>query len=166
MIKKLILLLLIALPVSVFAQKFGVVDEQAIISSLPDVKDVEAKLAEASKTYENELQKLTEEFNKKMTEFQALQKDTTTPESIKERRMQELQELDQKMQQFQNTAMEDLRRQQQQLMAPIQQKVIDAIKAVGQEGGYTLIFPMGVPYYQGTGVEDATNAVKAKLGIQ
>lgn len=165
MIKKLILALLIALPVSVFAQKFGVVDEQAIISSLPDVKNVESQLAEASKTYENELQKLTEEFNKKMTEFQALQKDTTTPESIKERRMQELQELDQKMQQFQNTAMEDLRRQQQQLMAPIQQKVIDAIKAVGQEGGYTFILPSGIPYYQGAGVEDATNAVKAKLGI-
>lgn len=166
MIKKLILAILIALPVSVFAQKFGVVDEQAILSSLPDVKNVESQIAEASKTYENELQKLNEEFNKKMTEFQALQKDTATPESIKERRLQELQELEQKMQQFNNTAMQDLSRQQQQLMAPIQQKIIDAIKAVGQEGGYTFILPMGIPYYQGTGVEDATSAVKAKLGIQ
>lgn len=165
MIKKLILALLFALPVSVFAQKFGVVDEQAILSSLPDVKNVETQLAEASKTYENELQKLNEEFNKKMTEFQALQKDTATPESIKERRLQELQELEQKMQQFNNTAMQDLQRQQQQLMAPIQQKVIDAIKAVGQEGGFTFILPMGIPYYQGPGVEDATSAVKAKLGI-
>lgn len=165
MIKKLILVLLLALPVSVFAQKFGVVDEQAILASLPDVKNVESQINEASKTYENELQKLTEEFNKKMTEFQALQKDTTTPESIKERRMQELQELDQKMQQFQNTALEDLRRQQQQLMEPVQKKVIDAIKAVGQEGGYTFILPIGIPYYQGVGVEDATGAVKAKLGI-
>lgn len=165
MIKKLFLVLLIALPISVFAQKFGVVDEQAIFDSLPDVKNVQTQIEEASKTYETELQKLTEEFNKKMTEFQALQQDTTTPESIKERRMQELQELDQKMQQFRNTAMQDLQRQQQQLMMPIQQKVIDAIKAVGQEGGYTLILPISIPYYQGVGVEDATPAVKAKLGI-
>ncbi len=80
--------------------------------------------------------------------------------------MQELHELDQKTQQFNNTAMDDLRRQHQHLMEPIQQKVIDAIKAVGQEGGYTFILPMGIPYYQGPGVEDATSAVKAKLGIQ
>ena len=59
----------------------------------------------------------------------------------------------------------DLQRQQQQLMAPIEQKVTDAIKAVGQEGSYTFIFQDGMALFAGSTVEDVTPAVKAKLGI-
>lgn len=166
MIKRLILAILIALPMSVFAQKFGVVDSENVITSLPDYTAMETQINEASKKYEDELSKLTEELNKKFTEYQALEKDATTPESIKERRMQEIQELDQKVQQFHNTAMQDLQRQRQQLMAPIQQKFLDACKAVGQEGNHTFIFPVGISLYDGAGVEDVTAAIKAKLGVK
>ena len=54
----------------------------------------------------------------------------------------------------------------QQLMAPIEQKVTDAIKAVGQEGSYTFIFQDGMALFAGSTVEDVTPAVKAKLGLK
>lgn len=166
MIKRLILAILIAMPMSIFAQKFGVVDSEGVITSMPSYAAMETQINEASKKYEDELAKLTEELNKKFTEYQALEKDTNTLESIKERRMQEIQELDQKVQQFHNTAMQDLQRQRQQLLAPIQQQFTEACKSVGQEGGFTFIFPIGISLYDGTGVEDVTAAVKAKLGVK
>ncbi|MDO5395685.1 MAG: OmpH family outer membrane protein, partial [Bacteroidales bacterium] len=72
----------------------------------------------------------------------------------------------QKVQAFNNTASQDLDKQQQQLMAPIQQKLVDAIKAVGQEGGYTFIFESALPAYIGGDVTDVTATVKGKLGIK
>lgn len=166
MIKKLLLAILIALPCTALAQKFGVFDTQAVLQALPELAAAQTQISEASKKYEDEFAKLNEEMNKKVTEFQTLSQDSTTPESIKQRRMEEMQELDNKIQQFRNTAMQDLQRQQEQLMAPIQQKVLEAVKAVGQEGSYTFIFENSVPVYFGTTVEDVTPAVKAKLGVK
>ena len=166
MIKKLLLAILIALPCSALAQKFGVVDVQAIFQAMPETTAAQTQLTEASKKYEDEFAKLNEEMNKKVTEFQTLSKDTTTPESIKQRRMEEMQELDNKIQQFRNTAAQDLQRQQEQLMAPIEQKINDAVKAVGQEGNYTFIIQNGVALYNGVTVEDVTPAVKTQLGIK
>lgn len=165
MIKKLILAIAFALPISIFAQKFGVVDVEAIITNMPEYTAVQTQINDASQKYQAELDKLNEEMNKKFTEYQALDQDATTPQSIKERRMQEIQDLDTKIKQFTNTASQDLQRQQMQLMAPVEQKFQDAIKSVGQEGNYTFIFQKGMALYDGTSVIDVTNDVKSKLGM-
>lgn len=166
MIKKLILAILFALPMSVFAQKFGVVDVEAIIPNMSEYAAVQTQVNAASQKYQEEFDKLQEEMNKKMSEFQNLEKDATTPESIKERRIQEMQELNEKINQFRNTATQDLQRQQQQLMAPVEQKFNDALKAVGQEGNFTFIFPLGVALYNGSDAIDVTADVKTKLGVK
>ena len=166
MIKKLILAVAIALalPVVANAQKFGIVNADEIITALPDFTKMQEQLTEASKSYEGEFKKLQDEFDKKYAEFQNLGNDT--PDSIKERRMSELQELNQKIQQFRNTAEQDLQRQQQTLMAPIEQKLMDAINAVGAEGGYTFIFQEGMAAFAGKDVVNVTSAVKTKLGVK
>lgn len=165
MIKKILLAILIALPFCGFAQgKFGTVDVQAIVQGMPEFAAMQTQLETSSKTYETEFQKLQEEFQKKYTEFQQL--DASTLESIKERRMQEIQELSQKIEQFRNTASQDLQRQQEQLMAPIQQKIQDAIKAVGDENNYTFIFETIAAAYVGRDVTDVTPLIKTKLGVK
>ena len=170
MIKKLLLAIAVALPMCAAAQtpKFGIVEVEPIFQSLPETTAAQNQITEASKKYEDEFAKLQEEFNKKYTEFQNLTKDTTTPESIKERRMQEIQDRAAKVDQFRQTASQDLQRQHEQLMAPIEQKLRDAIKAVGQEGGFTFVFPSdpGLILYQGNDVTDVTPLVKTKLGIK
>lgn len=168
MLKKIIIALLVALPLSAAAQKFGTVDIDQVISAMPEVAEMQTQLTEASKKYEAEFQKLVEELNKLVTEFQAIQNDANTPETIKERRMQDIQERQTKVEQFRTTATQDLQRQQEQLMAPIQAKMTEAIKAVGQEGGFSFVFPAdpGLVLYQGADVVDLTATVKAKLGIK
>lgn len=168
MFKKIVLAILVALPLSTFAQKFGVVDLEAVFTAMPESTAMQTQLTDTSKKYEEEFQKLQEEVNKLYADFQSIQNDASTPESIKERRMQEIQEKAQKVEQFRNTAAQDLERLRQSLMAPIQNKINDAVKTVGSEGAYTFIFPNepSLLLYTGTEVTDVTAAVKTKLGLK
>ena len=163
MIKKILVALAIALPSMAFAQKFAVVDAETIMPLMPETKAAEEKLQQASATFQNEFDKLREEIDKKYAEYQALPADT--PESIKERRQQEMQELDQKAQRFYQQAQQDLERQHMQLLQPVQEKLLNAIKTVGAEGGYSMVFPNGIALYVGTDIVDITDAVKTKLGL-
>ena len=165
MFKRIILAIAVILPMSAFAQKFGVVDIEPIFQAMPEFTQMSAQIEEASKKYETELGQLTEELNKLFAEYQNIADDPNTPASIKQRRMSEIEERNQKVQQFRNTAYQDLERLNQQLSQPIQQKLFDAIKAVGAEGDFTFIFPNGQAAYQGANVINVTDQVKAKLGI-
>lgn len=164
MIKKLFVAILIALPAIDSAQaKFGVVNSQQIFAELPETKEAETQMEAASAKFQSEFKVLQDEYNKVYTEFQNM--DANTPETIRQRRMTDIQEKSQRIGQFQQSASEDLDRMQQQLLAPIQQKIADAIKAVGQENNFTMIFDVTQPVYVGTDVVDATDLVKKKLGI-
>ena len=90
----------------------------------------------------------------------------TVPETIKMRRYEELQAMDQRIQSFRQVVEQDLAKKQEELFIPIQQKLMDAINAVGSENGFTYIFDANAAYYKGVGNEDVTPLVKAKLGIQ
>lgn len=165
MFKRIILAIAVILPMSAFAQKFGVVDLEPIFQAMPEYTQMNAQIEEASKKYESELGKLTEELNKLFAEYQSIAEDPNTPDAIKQRRMSEIQERDQKVAQFKSTAYQDLERLSQQLSQPIQQKLFDAVKAVGVDGDFTFIFPNGQAIYQGSSVINVTDQVKAKLGL-
>ncbi len=167
MIKKFLLAALVAFPMCIAAQtlKFGTINSQEIFNLMPEKATAEATLQSVADKYQTELNKLQEEFDKKYKDFQAL--DPSTPDGIKERRMQELQENSQKIQNFQQMASQDMQKQQETLLAPIMEKIQQAIQSVGLEGGYTFIYDLSIPcvVYTGAGAEDLTPQVKAKLGI-
>ena len=168
MIKKFLLAALVAFPMCIAAQtlKFGTVNSQEIFNLMPDKATAESTLQSVSEKYQTEFNNLQQEFEKKFKEYQEL--DPSTPQSIKDRRAQELQENQQKIQNFQQMAAQDLQKQQETLLAPITEKIQQAIQAVGAEGGYTFIYDLSIPcvVYTGTGAEDVTPQVKAKLGIK
>ena len=76
--------------------------------------------------------------------------------------------MQQKIQQSYQDNQQALGRASQEKMQAITTKVIDAIKAVGQEGGYVYIMDIagGVPYISTTLSTDVTAQVKAKLGLK
>lgn len=164
MIKKLIIAVLLMIPSMAFAQKFGTVDTESFMPNMPEIKEMQATLETTSKKYEDELANLRQKFQKELEDYQNLPADT--PESIKERRAQELQDLDQKMQQFYQNAQNEIQQTQVRLMQPIQDRVRQAINAVGAEGGFTFIFEKQMPVYVGTDAVDVTPLVKKKLNIQ
>jgi outer membrane protein len=170
MIKKILLAVLLAAPMCLSAQtlKFGTVNTQEVFNQMPDKATAENTLKETAAKYDAEGKKLQEAFAQLQADYEKLEADATTPKAIKDRRMQELQETYQKIQNFQQTAGQELQRSQEALLAPIMDKLQNAIKAVGAEGGYTFIYDMsmGVVLYAGNGAEDVTPLVKAKLGIK
>ncbi|MBO4977573.1 MAG: OmpH family outer membrane protein [Muribaculaceae bacterium] len=167
MFKKIFLAIALILPMTAMAQKFGVVDVDSIFTAMPEYTQMQTQLEQTSNQYQEEFNRLQEEVTRLITEYQAMAEDANTPQSIKERRIQEIQERDQRIQQFRNTAQQDIARQQEQLAAPIQQRLTDAIKSVGLEGGYTFILPNepSLLLYIGTDVTNVTSAVRAKLGL-
>lgn len=166
--KKLIALLLMLLPFAgaVNAQevKIAFVNTQEVFMVLPEVADMQKKLEDLNAKYKKELETMQGEYQKKYSDFIA-QQDSLT-ENIKVRRMQEVQDMQQRMDNFVQVAQQDVAKQQQDLLTPIQQKIQDAIKAVGAEKGYTYIIDPQVLLYQGSNAIDATQFVKAKLGLK
>lgn len=163
--KKLIVLLLMVLPLGVFAQegKIAFVNADQIITAMPELKGMESKIADLNEKYDKEFKQMQDEYQKKYTAFTS-QQDSLT-ENIRLRRLGELQDLQDRMQNFVEVAKQDVAKQQQDLFAPIQRKLQDAIKAVGDEKGYTYIINPQALLYTGSGATDATPFVKAKLGL-
>ena len=166
MLKKIALILLLIAPMSVFAQKFGHIKSQEILNIMPDYTKAQNEIKAEEKQYMDEIQRASDELNKKYAAFQEEQ--ANLPQNIKDRRMKELQELNEKGMQFQQDAQQQLNQSWMQMLEPIAKKVDDAIKAVGQAGGYVYIMDIagGVPYISTTLSTDVTAEVKAKLGLK
>ncbi len=164
--KKLLLMLVMLAPMAAFAQKFGHVNAQEIIQAMPEFTTARTEIDALQKQYEADLKSMQDELQKKSQAFEAEEK--TLPENIKQRRATELQEMYQKIQQSYQDNQQALAKASQDKMSVIQTKVLDAIKAVGQTGGYVYIMDVagGVPYISTTLSTDVTADVKAKLGIK
>ena len=82
MLKKIALVLLCALPISLMAQeaKLGHVNSQEILSLMPERATIEKTISDLQTQWESELVKMREEYNSKIKEYTA--KQATMPESI------------------------------------------------------------------------------------
>ena len=165
MLKKIALLLLLIAPMSVFAQKFGHVKFAEILTVMPEYTKAQTDIQAQQK--EDEMKRASDELTKKFTEYQ--QEQANLPKNIQERRQKELQELNEKGMQFQADAQQQLQKAYAEMMEPIYKKIDDAIKAVGQEGGYVYIFDLNrtdIPFVNESLSTDVTPAVKGKLGLK
>ena len=171
MLKKIALVMLLALPMGVFAQnlKFGHINAQEIITVMPEFTKAQNDIQNLEKQLTAELQRTQEEFNKKYQEFQqAIAKDSLPP-NIAERRQKELQDMMQRSEQFQQEAAQNMQKAQTELMAPISKKVEDAIKAVGEAENMVYIFDLArtsIPFVNEKLSVNVTPLVKAKLGLK
>lgn len=166
--KKLVLMFFMFAPLTMFAQKFGHVDLESIMKAMPEYAKATTDLQALQKQYTDELKSMEDEITKKGDEYQkAEQADPKMPDNIKKRHTEDVQQLYQKYQQAQQDDAQAFQKAQQEKMAPVQSKMLDAIKAVGQAGGYVYIMQSGsLPFISTTLSKDVTAEVKAKLGIK
>ena len=148
------------------APKFGHLNSQEVIQAMPEFTAARADMEKLTQQYEADLKSMQEELQKKAEAFE--KEEATLPENIKTRRNQELQDLYQRIQQTYQDNHQALAKAQQEKMQVITTKVTDAIKAVGQEGGYVYIMDTtaGIPFISTTLSTDVTAQVKAKLGLK
>jgi outer membrane protein len=165
--KKILILIMLVAPMSLLAQqKFGYVNSAEIIQLMPEFEKAQKELQELEKMYTDEFNAMRTELEKKGTEFEKMQKDSV-PQSILERRYEDLMQLQERIQQYGQEIQANLQRAEQEEMVAIHKILRDALEAVGKEGEYVCIFDLagGMPYVSTTLCDDLSAKVKTKLGI-
>ena len=167
MFKKFLLAVLVAAPLCMSAQtlKFGAVNPGEIFNVMPDVATANNTLKGVQDKYEAQAKPLQEELQKKQAELENLMKSNGN-DAVIETKQKEFEDLYTRYTNFMQKAQEDLQKQQETLLAPIQQKLMNAIQAVGAEGGYAGILDSSTLLYRGNNIEDVSAKVKAKLNIK
>ena len=156
------------MPLMLMAQaKIAVVNSQELFNLLPEKATAEAQLKALSDKYHAEYELLRGEFDKKYADYQTVAADASMPETIKDRRIQELQESDKKMREFERRAAEDIDARRTTLTRPITDKIQAAIKQAGEQGGLDLVLDTAVTpvAYTGPATVDLNPVVKAILGL-
>ena len=155
-------MLMLFAPLATFAQKFGHVDTQSIIQSLPDFSRANGEIEAIGKQYENELkasqdelQRLAEDYDKKKSSMNATQQ---------QEQETKLQEMYTRIQQQAQQNQQEFQKAQQEKLQPIFNKVRQAIETVGKSGGYVYIMETAnVLYINDTISKDLTAEVKAQI---
>ena len=163
--KKLLLLSLMAIvPMFAMAQmKFATVKLQEIFEMMPETIEANKTLAELAKKYEAENKTIKKEYEIKYTDY--VKSRNNMPQNIRARREQELMQISQAIEEFMMVAENDIKQQQELLMLPIKAKLMEAVKAVGDEAGYAFIIDDAQMLYKGVNFDDITVFVEAKLGL-
>ncbi len=152
-------------------QKVGHINTGVLIESTQDYKNAAATLEKLRVEKDSLLKNLYVEYQKKQAE--ADDKIRNTSQANKEAMDAELQKIgtdmrnmEERIQQSQQAAQEELGKKQQELFAPIQTKLRNAITAVAKEKGYNYILDVAagaVVYFEGG--DDLNADVLTKLGV-
>ena len=168
------LTLAVALMVSataVNAQKFGRVDLAAIVTNMTEYKEATANLEAYGRDLQDQLEQIQVEFNKLYADYE--KNVATYSDTVRQLKERELTELQQRFQDFQQLAQQDIAKKEAELMNPIYEKANEAVKQVSSAGGYIAIFSTtsdqpasaGLAYFDPAQLTDITSDVKAVLGI-
>lgn len=155
--------MMLCAPLTVFAQKFGHVDAQAVMQSLPEFIKARGEIEALSKQYENDMKAMQDEIQRKSDEYD---KSKSTMNATQQQEVEtNLQQMIQKFQQAYQDNQQALQKAQQEKMQPIMNKIMTAIRNVGKDGGYVYIMDVstGIPYISDTLSKDVTNDVKAEM---
>ncbi|MFH0761854.1 MAG: OmpH family outer membrane protein [Bacteroidota bacterium] len=158
----------LAATTTAFAQlKIGHIDSEKVMALMPE-RDSAAKVFEKYSVDLNKvLDEMQTEFTNKADQYN-LQKDSLS-QFIRQAKEAELLELQKKIGEYQTLAQQELQKKQNELLAPIIDKVKKAIKDVAIANKYTYILDTAygtVLYFPEDESMDVLPLVKAKLGIK
>ena len=167
MMKRMILAVgILSMAFALHAQKFGHVTSELLLQSMPEYDSAQTKLQELQQHYELEIERIQVEINKKIEEFN--QGEATMSDLIKEAKASDVQELQMRLQNYSQTAQQDLQSQSMLVIQPVMDKARSAIDEVAKEHGLIYVFDIsqGNPVYTSEDSLDMVPLVKAKLGVQ
>ena len=162
--KKLIIMLMLLAPMATFAQKFGHVDTEAIVQSLPDYSRAKGEVEAVAKQYENELQESQAELQRQAEDYD--KKKSSMNATQQQEMEQKLNDMYTKIQQQYQQSQQEIQKAQQEKMQPILNKVRQAIETVAKSGDYVYVMDVAagsVLYINENISKDLTAEVKAQI---
>ncbi len=157
---------------SASAQKLGRVDLAAIVPNMPEYTEAVSNLEALGKELSMQLEQMNVELNNKYADYE--KNVSTYSDSLRQMKERELMEMNQRLQDMQQYAQQDLQKKEADLMTPIYEKANAAVNKVAATGGYAVVFSTagdqassaGLAYFDPAQVKDITADVKKELGIQ
>ena len=132
---------------------------------MPEIKKSDSSLQAYQKQLEDQNQTMLNEYQTKVTDYQ--KNEATMPDAVKDVKQQELSDLQQRIQAFQQTAQDKFQQKKEELYSPILKKAEDAIKLVAKENNYSYVFDTSagaVVYAQDS--DNIMELVKKKLALK
>ena len=156
---------ILCMALAVNAQQFGHITSEQLLQAMPEYDSAQIKLQELRQQYDLEIERIQVEINKKIEEFN--QSETTMSDLIREAKASEIQEMQVRLQNFAQTAQQDLQQQGGLMMQPVMDKARGAINEIAKEKGLIYVFDLsqGNPVYTSEESLDMLPLVKAKLGL-
>jgi outer membrane protein len=148
------------------ARKFGHINSQDLLSQMPESDSAQAKIENLQQTYESTYEEMQVELNKKYENY--LKNRNTYTDLIRQTKEAEITEMQQRIQQFENVASQELQTQRNELLQPIIEKANKAIKEVAEDNNFIYVFDIsqGNPIYFSPESIDILPLVKAKMGLK
>lgn len=144
--------------------KFGYLNSNELLASMPESVAMQTELEDYAKKLENQLSDMQSEYERKVTEYQ--QNETTFSDLVKEDKIREIESIQKRMVDFQQSAQQSLAQKESELFTPIRDKAMEAIQVVAKEGNYTYIFDSGAgSFLYVDESENVISKVKSKLGM-
>lgn len=165
--KRILIAILIIAPLSLSAQKFAHFNSADIILNMKEYVTATEEIQAMAKQYEDDMKLMQEELQKKSEEYQKEQANLL--ENVRQRREQELQDLYQRLQQSYQDNQQALEKARQEKLGAINEKVLAAVKKVGESGGYIYVVDINtgaIPFVNSQLSTDVSNLIKKEVGIQ
>jgi outer membrane protein len=165
--KRLMIAILMIAPLSLNAQKFAHFNSADIIPNMKEFVTATEEIQAMAKQYEDDMKLMQEELQKKGDEYQKEQANLL--ENVRQRREQELQDLYQRLQQSYQDNQQALEKARQEKMGAINEKVMAAVKKVGEAGGYVYVVDIStgaIPFVNSQLSTDVSDQIKKEVGIQ
>ena len=145
--------------------KIGYINFQGLITQMPEAKTIKSQLDLYSKQFTDQLAVMNNELQSKGKDYQA--QNATMTDAIRTAKQTELQDLQKRMQDYNNTAQQKYEEKTNELSKPLIDKARTAITAVAKEKGYTYVLDSSqTTLIVSPESDDMMVAVKAKLGLQ
>lgn len=144
--------------------KIAHINTQDLIQAMPEMATAQAEMEKLGKTYEADIKAMATEYQNKMKQYEAEAPTKTDEENQK--RLVEVQTMQQNIQQYQGQAQQEMQKKEVDLLKPITEKAKAAILKVARAQGFEYVLDST----QGGGVimADGNNlldAVKKEMGI-
>ena len=146
------------------AQKVGHIDFEKLIAEMPETETLKLDMEKLGKTYQDEIQGMEKELESTRKKYVA--ESNTQTQETNDKRAQELQAQNAKLEQARRFAYQDMQKKQNDGLQPIIEKAQKAIDEVAAAKSFLYVLDASV----GKGLlvkkgQDLFDAVKTKLGF-
>jgi outer membrane protein len=145
--------------------KIGYINFQALISQMPEAKTVKSQIDIYQKTFIDQLTVMNNELQTKGQDFQ--KNSAAMTDAVRSAKQGELQDIQKRMQDYQNDAQQKVDAKTNELSKPLIDKARAAVTEVAKEKGYTYVLDSSqTTLIVSPEGDDMLAAVKLKLGLK